>query len=104
MIHKALVIALLLIASAPSEAQPSGADAGTIERGIYASIADKVRAEFEHQMAMLRRVATARPPQANAKSEDIIKFISYNKAAIYVYCVIEFGGRSRSRRRSHRPV
>jgi hypothetical protein len=87
--RKVLLIAFLLIVSGPSEAQTSSADADAMERAIYDAIADVVRAEFEQQMAMLARTAPPRSPEGDAKAQDIIKFIAYNKAAIYVHCVVE---------------
>src|SRR5262245_8068065 len=86
--RKLLLIALLLIVSGPSEAQMSSADADAMERAIFNAIADVVRTEFEQQMAILAR-APPQSPQADAKAQDIIKFIAYNKAAIYVRCVVE---------------
>src|SRR5262249_45402674 len=66
-----------------------GANTDAMGRDIFIAIADVVRAEFEQQMDMLARAAPTLSPQAHAKTEDIIKFLAYNKAAIYVGCVVQ---------------
>lgn len=58
-------------------------------RKAYASVEPSIRVEFQNAMDGLARDAAVRPPKDIENAKDILKFISYNKAAIFAYCFAE---------------
>ncbi|MBM3531322.1 MAG: hypothetical protein FJX62_24880 [Alphaproteobacteria bacterium] len=58
-------------------------------RKAYASVEPSIRVEFHNAMAGLARDAAVRPPADIESATNILKFISYNKAAIFAYCFAE---------------
>lgn len=57
-------------------------------RRAYASVENSIRGEFEVAMEGLARDAAVRSASEIENARDILKFISYNKAAIFAYCVV----------------
>jgi hypothetical protein len=58
-------------------------------RAAYTSVEKSIRVEFDNAMAGLARDAAVRPAREIESARDILKFISYNKAAIFAYCFAE---------------
>jgi hypothetical protein len=81
------ILAVLICVQARAQDGPEGDEA--FQRGVYASIEGPVRQEVAMQLAMLARNAGHQTPEQVVRATNIIKFIAYNRAAIYVSCIVE---------------
>jgi hypothetical protein len=94
-----IIVTLLLLAAAGfARAQDRGQEQSFDDavRSAYASVENSIRQEFENAMVGLARDAAVRPASEIDNAKEILKFISYNKAAIFAYCFAET-------RRNHPP-
>jgi hypothetical protein len=98
-IHIAVLVPLMLSAAGWAHAQDrnDAAELGDLARGAYASVEKSIRVEYDNAMAGLARDSAVRPPNEIENAKEILKFISYNKAAIFAYCFAET-------RRDHPPL
>jgi len=87
---RAAILMILVFAANLAHAQGgSRDDEEALQRGVYASIEGSVRREVERQLMVLSYNARHQTPEQVVRATNIIKFIAYNRAAIYVSCVVE---------------
>jgi hypothetical protein len=55
----------------------------------YASVENGVRAEYEAVLAQMTQSTQGQPPEQIEKTKQLIKMLSYNKAALFASCADE---------------
>ena len=56
---------------------------------VYASIENSIRGEFESILAQILRENVAQLPGGIVKATELLKLITYNKAALFAFCAAE---------------
>ena len=56
---------------------------------VYASIENSIRGEFESILAQIMRENVAQLPGGIVKATELLKLITYNKAALFAFCAAE---------------
>ena len=60
-----------------------------ITQTVYASIENSIREEFESILAQVMREDVAQLPGGIVKATELLKLITYNKAALFTFCAAE---------------
>ena len=93
----ALTVAIMLAAASPARAQD------TTVQGIYASLENTIRGEYEALLAGVAREAPDKPSGAIEKTKALMKMFAYNKAVLFATCAAE-AERDRSPRADRVPA
>jgi hypothetical protein len=80
---RALALTILLSAAAQARAQDD------LVLRMYAASASGVRGEYEALMADMARGMQGQPPDKIEKTRELLKVLSYNKAALFAGCAAE---------------
>ena len=88
---RALIVLMLLALTAAARAQERGQDRARAEatQGVYASIENNIRREYEQIMSRVNRAQSDEPAVRFEKIRQMWTLTLYNKAALFANCASE---------------